>query len=57
MLYRPQYPGVKKPFMYTAKSHPELHSDGIYVTYNVNSFDFGELLENQNIYFPKFIKI
>jgi hypothetical protein len=55
MFYNPEYPGVKKPFMYAAKAHPELHSDGIYITYNVNSFDFGELIENQTVYFPKFI--
>ncbi|MBD0288668.1 MAG: DUF4185 domain-containing protein, partial [Flavisolibacter sp.] len=57
MFYTPEYPGVKKPFMYSVKAHPELHSDGIYVTYNVNSFDFSELIENQTIYFPKFILI
>ena len=55
MFYTPEYPGVKKPFMYSAKAHPELHGDGIYITYNVNSFDFAELIENQTIYFPKFI--
>jgi hypothetical protein len=55
MFYKPVYPGVKKPFMYSAKAHPELHGNGIYITYNINSFDFGELIENQNIYFPKFV--
>ena len=57
VFYKPGYPGIKKPFMYAAKAHPELHSDGIYITYNVNSFDFEELIENQNLYFPKFILI
>ncbi|MGB4849698.1 MAG: DUF5005 domain-containing protein [Saprospiraceae bacterium] len=55
MFYTPQYPGVKKPFMYSAKAHPELRGDGIYITYNVNSFDDEELLDNMDIYFPKFI--
>lgn len=41
--------------MFTAKAHPELHADGIYITYNVNSFDLRELVENQRIYFPKMI--
>jgi hypothetical protein len=54
-IYTPDYPGVKQPFMYSVKAHPELVADGIYITYNVNSFDFGELIENQTIYFPKFI--
>lgn len=57
LFYTPQYPGVKKPFMYSAKSHPEITGDGIYITYNVNSFDFGELIENQSIYFPRFVRV
>lgn len=57
IFYTPEYHGVKKPFIYSAKSHPELHADGIYITYNINSFDFAELTENQSIYFPKFILI
>jgi len=57
LFYTPEYSGIRKPFMYTVKAHPELHGDGIYITYNVNSFDFGELIENQNIYFPKFILV
>ena len=56
-FYTPDYSGIKKPFMYSAKSHPELQADGIYITYNVNSFDFAELLENPQIYFPKFVRI
>lgn len=57
MIYTPEYTGIRKPFMYSAKAHPELKSNGIYVTYNINSFDFEELLDLQAIYFPKFIKI
>lgn len=55
VFYTPAYSGIGKSFMYSAKSHPELHADGIYITYNVNSFEFTELLKNQRIYFPKFI--
>lgn len=57
LFYTPVYPGVTKPFMYAAKAHPELKADGIYITYNINSFDFGELLENQSVYFPNFILV
>lgn len=57
MFYKPEYPNVKRPFMYAAKAHPELRGDGIYITYNVNSFDFVELTENNSIYFPKFIRV
>lgn len=55
MIYSPTYTGVKEPLMYSAKAHPELVADGILITYNVNSFDLGELLNNKTIYFPKFI--
>ena len=55
LFYTPSYTGVKRPFMYAAKAHPELRGNGIYITYNVNSFDFGELVKNQKLYFPKFI--
>ena len=55
VFYTPAYSGIRKPFMYSAKAHPEQRADGIYITYNVNSFEFTELLENQRIYFPKFI--
>jgi hypothetical protein len=57
LFYKPGYPAIKKPFMYAAKAHPELKGDGVYVTFNVNSFDFDELIGNQNLYFPKFILI
>lgn len=55
MFYVPVYQGIRKPFMYSAKAHPEFGPGGFYVTYNVNSFDFGELVENHSIYFPRFI--
>ena len=47
----------QKEFVYTANAHPELIADGILVTYNVNTGDFGELLRNEDIYFPKFLRI
>jgi hypothetical protein len=57
LFFTPDYRGFTKPFMYAAKAHPELNGGGLAITYNVNSFDFGELLENQDIYFPKFLEI
>jgi hypothetical protein len=57
LFYKPDYTGVTRPFMYAAKAHPELKAEGLVITYNVNSFDFGELVENQEIYFPKFLEV
>jgi hypothetical protein len=57
MIFTPDYEGIKKPFMYSAKTHPELSGKACYITYNINSFDFEELLDQQAIYFPKFIEL
>ncbi len=55
MIDTPVYTGIKKPLMYAAKAHPQLEGNGIYITYNINSVDFEELLTNQSIYFPRFL--
>lgn len=47
----------KGDFVYSANAHPEITADGILVTYNVNNGDFNELIQNENIYFPKLIRI
>jgi hypothetical protein len=57
MVYKPSYNGAKQPFMYAAKAHPELIGEGLYITYNVNSFDFNELLANPSLYYPRFIRL
>jgi hypothetical protein len=56
IFYKPHLENQKE-FVYSANAHPELIADGILVTYNVNIGDFGELVRNENIYFPKFIRI
>ena len=43
----------KNEFVYSAKAHPEIKSNGLFVTYNVNNFDFKSLFLDQSIYFPK----
>lgn len=57
IFFSPVYSGIKKPLMYSAKAHPELAGDWLPITYNVNSDDIDELLENQTIYFPRMIRI
>lgn len=56
IFYKPQFKN-RKEFAYTARAHPELNSDGILITYNVNNFDFGQLVNDETIYFPKIIKL
>ncbi len=57
IIYTPDYSGVKMPIAYSAKAHPELRGNGLFVTYNVNSLDLKHMLENQGIYFPRFIRV
>lgn len=47
----------EKEFTYTANAHPELKSDGIMITYNINNFDFEHLVTDESIYFPKIVKL
>lgn len=46
-----------KEFVYTARAHPEYSTDRIIITYNINNFDFGRLLNDEEIYFPKIIQL
>lgn len=52
-------PGRENPkdFIYSANAHPEITTDGILITYNINNSDFGELVRNEDIYFPKLIRM
>jgi hypothetical protein len=47
----------EKEFTYTANAHPELKSNGIMITYNINNFDFEHLVNDESIYFPKLVKL
>ncbi len=53
VFYTPQL--NENEFDYTANAHPELHADGILITYNVNNFNFDELVKNEKIYFPRLV--
>ena len=46
-----------KEFVYTANAHPEYKSDTLIITYNINNRDISRLINNENIYFPKIIKV
>jgi len=48
----------KKYFSYAAKGHPELSRPGeLLITYVVNSFDFGAMIHDPEIYRPRFIRL
>jgi hypothetical protein len=52
-FYRPPEFGASNIMIYSARAHPEQQAAGLVVTYNVNSFDFGELVRDPEIYYPK----
>ncbi len=48
----------KDHFTYNAHGHPELSEDGeLLISYNVNTFNFDELMGNPTLYRPKFITL
>lgn len=58
--FKPLYsvPEGNRPnlLIYAAKSHPELKGAPVILTYAVNSLDFKEVLSDNRIYFPYFLK-
>jgi hypothetical protein len=49
---------VGDTFTYNAKVHPQAtNSAGLLVSYDVNSFDFGDLLDDVSLYRPRFIRV
>ena len=56
LFYTPRLQGDSQ-LVYSANAHPELASDGLLVTYNVNDGHFESLLANEAIYFPRVIEL
>lgn len=55
-LFSPPFSHWKNIVTYAAKSHPEQTGAPLIFTYAVNSLDFNELLSDNRIYFPYFLK-
>jgi hypothetical protein len=48
----------KNIFCYAAKAHPELCGDDeLLITYAANSFDFGQVVLDSRLYWPKFVRV
>lgn len=43
--------------LYAAKAHPELSTDGLAMTYCSNTFQLESLLDNLDLYFPRFLRV
>ncbi len=44
-------------FTYNAFAHPHVYQDSLLVSYNVNSFDYTDILDNADNYRPFFVRI
>ena len=44
-------------FTYNAFAHPQIQQDSLVISYNINSFDYSDLLKDTNNYRPYFIKV
>lgn len=56
-VYRPPESDRKDAFVYAGKAHPELLGADIIATYASNSFDFGKLVSDTTLYYPRFVRI
>jgi hypothetical protein len=55
-FYRPNESNQGGVFVYAGKSHPELIGADLVLTYVVNNSDFGKLVNDASIYYPRFLK-
>lgn len=55
-FYRPAESDRKGTLVYASKAHPELVGADMVLTYVVNHSDFGQLVADSSIYYPRFLK-
>ena len=54
----PETKADKKVFTYAGKAHPHLSSDNdIVITYAVNSYELAPVLNNAELYWPRFVRV
>jgi hypothetical protein len=57
-IYHPPESDRSDTLVYAAKAHPELTSGGaLVVTYVSNSTDFGTLVSDASLYYPRFVRV
>lgn len=55
-FYRPHEADRTGALIYACKSHPELTGAELILTYVVNHSDFGQLINDNSLYYPRFLK-
>ena len=58
-FYRPEEARADDPgvMLYAAKAHPEQVADGLALTYASNAFQLTRVVDDQSLYFPRFITV
>jgi hypothetical protein len=57
VFYRPAESERTNRLVYAGKAHPEWSADGLVVSYVANAWDFADLITDQTIYYPRFIRV
>jgi hypothetical protein len=56
-VFRPPESDRREAFVYAAKGHPELEGADLVVTYAANAWDFAELVADDTLYYPRFVRL
>lgn len=56
-FYHPPESDRSDTLVYAGKAHPELEGADLIVTYAANSTDFGTLLSDESLYYPRFVRV
>ena len=56
-FYRPPESDRARPLVYAGKAHPELAGADLVATYAANSWDFAELVTDDSLYWPRFVRV
>ncbi len=56
-LFRPPESSRSDAFVYAGKGHPQLEGADLVATYAANAWDFSDLVADDSLYYPRFIRI
>lgn len=57
LFYHPEEQHLSHVLIYAAKAHPHLYSGNTVLTYVTNSLIYEKVIQNSNLYFPRFLKV
>jgi len=56
-VFTPPERGRRSMLIYGVRAHPEQGGEGLLLTYNANSLDVATLLEDLDLYYPRFVRL